>query len=466
MPAKIVGLASRSDWPKHPDCRVPGQRRLIHSFPFPNTTRTSIIIIMVSTQPALDGLSTDLLTIIITLLQFPDICSLRLVSRTLIARSSQAFEKHFRTKTLKWTSSKQLQEFVHLTQPNGLGCLLQRLTIVGVAPVTSMQHASTKGKLLIDAFTNLRLNSASGGLQSLVLRVEGQDMIGNFVTCEKIREWKPVWQTAALTFEISVRALAASALPVEELDIFNSVNRCSLACNKIAPILDSINLSKPLEKLKSLSLSLSLHVAVEDRAPETLSLASAKRHSFALSRLLTLCPQLEKLELHWYQIVPRIGVANLNEAQIEEQRFFTHVLKNAPFSQLRTCKLEGIKTDDTTLLAFVHKASELSSLHMEDVHLLSGKFGPVFDYITSQLRHLEYLHLDDLYESRMICFDGPGKPKMPTMDKSDGPTTLTRVGDGNRQRRRKIGYRETRGSPLGSQANRWINEHRLHYGPA
>jgi hypothetical protein len=421
--------------------------------------------IMVSTQPALDGVSTDVLTVIIGLLQFQDICSLRLVSRTLTARSSQAFQKLFRTKTLKWTSSKQLQEFVHFTQPNGLGCLLQRLTIVAVAPVTSIQHASTKGKLLIDAFTNLRLNSASGGLQSLVLHVEGQDMIGNFVTCEKIREWKSVWQTAALAFEISFRALAASALPVEELDIFHSIIRCSLACDKIAPILDSIDLSKPLEKLKSLSLSLSLHVA-EDGAPETLSLVSAKRHSFALGRLLTLCPQLEKLELHWYQIVPRIGAANLNEAQIEEQRFFTHVVKNAPLSQLRSCKLDGIKTDETTLLAFVQKASKLSNLHMEEVHLLSGKFGPVFNYLTSRLEHLEYLHLDDLYESRMICFDGPGKPKMPSIDKSDGPNTLTRVGDENRQRRRKIGYRETRGRPLGSAAAaNWRNRHRIRYGP-
>jgi len=387
------------------------------------------------------------------------------VSRTLTARSSQAFEKHFRTKTLKWTSSKQLQEFLHLTQRNGLGCLLQCLTIVGVAPVTNIQHASSKGKLLIDAFTNLRLNSTSGGLQSLVLRVEGQDMIGNFVTCENIRDWKLAWQTAALTFEITSRALAASALPVEQLDIFHSVNRCSLPCDKVAPILDSIDLSKPLEKLKSLSLSLSLPVT-EDGASGSESLASAKRHANAIGQFLKLCPQLEKLELHWYQIVPRIGVPSLNEARIEEQRFFTHVVELGSFTQLRSCKLDGIKTDNTTLLAFVQKASELSNLYMEEVHLLSGKFGPVFDFITSKLEHLEYLHLDDLYESRRVCFDGPGKPKMPSMDKSDGPDTLTRVGDENRQRRRKIGYRETRGRPLGSSAaNRWMNRHRLRYGP-
>jgi hypothetical protein len=418
---------------------------------------------MVSTQPALDGLSTDLLTIIIALLQFPDICSLRLVSRTVTARSSQAFEKHFRTKTLKWTSLKHLQEFVHLTQPNGLGCLLQRLTIVGVAPVTGIQHASARGKFLIDAFTNLRLNSASGGLQSLVLCVEGQDMIGNFVTCEKIREWKPVWQTAALTFEISFRALAASALPVEELDIFHSVIRCSLACDKIAPILDRIDLSKSLEKLKSLSLSLSLPLL---EPPESESLESAKTHSNSIGRLLKLCPQLERLELHWYRIIPRVGPYKLNEAQIEEQRFFAHVVELGSFSQLRSCKLEGIQTDETTLLAFFQKATQLASINMEAVNLLSGKFRPVFDFITSHLEHLEYLHLDDLYENRMICFDGPGEPKMPSSNKSDGPNTLTRVGDENRQRRQAIGYRKTRGIPSGSSAaSLWLKEHHIRYGP-
>jgi hypothetical protein len=430
---------------------------------------------MVSSQNAFNGLSTELVTIIIALLQFPDICSLRLVSRTFPAKCSQSFEKHFRTKTLQWTSSKQLEEFVHLTQPNGLGCLLQHLTIVGVAPVIILrprgrrfiatapalrpfpiQQASTNGKLLTDAFTNLRLNPASGGLQSLVLRVEGQDTTGNSVACEGIREWEPLWQTAALTFEIFLPALAASALPVEELDIFRSVLRCSLGCDKIAPILDRIDLSKSLERLKSLSLSVSLPLL---EPPDSESLESAKRHSNSVGRLLKLCPQLEKLELHWFTIVPRIGLHKYNEAQIEERGFFTHVVELGSFSQLRSCKLEGIHTDETTLLAFFQKATQLASISMEHFVLPpSGKFRPTFDFITSHLEHLEYLHLEDLYERRRICFDGPGRP--------NGPSALTRVGDENRQRRRAIGYRKMRGIPSGEiEETRRHERLQLHYGP-
>jgi hypothetical protein len=411
----------------------------------------------------------ELVTIIIALLQFPDICSLRLVSRTLPAKCSHAFEKHFRTKTLQWASSKQLEEFVHLTQPNGLGCLLQRLTIVGVVPVTMLrpgwgggrhfiatapalrpfpiQQASTNGKLLTDAFTNLRLNSASGGLQSLVLRVEGQDAIGNSVACEGIREWEPVWQTAVLTFEISIPALAAGALPVEELDIFHSVLRCSLGCDKIAPMLDNIDLSKSLGKLKSLSLSVSLPLP---ELPESESLESAKRHSNAIGRLLKLYPQLKKLELLWFTSLPRVGLSKHNEAQIEERDFFTHVVELGSFSQLRSCKLEGMYTDETTLLAFFQKATQLASISMEHFVLHpSGKFRPAFNFITSHLEHLEYLHLEDLYERRQICFDGPGRP--------NGPSALTRVGDENRQRRRAIGYRMMRGTSSGE-----IRETRRH----
>lgn len=41
------------------------------------------------------------------------------------------------------------------------------------------------------------------------------------------------------------------------MDILGSLSCCSLALNHIGPILDSMDLSKPLEKLKCLSLSLS-----------------------------------------------------------------------------------------------------------------------------------------------------------------------------------------------------------------
>jgi hypothetical protein len=179
---------------------------------------------MASTQPALDQLPTEVLESVIALLPFQDICSLRLVSRTVAARSGQgAFRKHFTTKTVKWTSTEQMHEFAHLTQPNWMGCLLQRLTVIGIAPAVGREY--TLVKLLTKALTNLRLNSTHGCLESVVLLLQGQDDNGNIVPCEKMRDWRQIWLTAARTFEIACRALAESALPIQKLDIFDSVHR-------------------------------------------------------------------------------------------------------------------------------------------------------------------------------------------------------------------------------------------------
>jgi hypothetical protein len=84
---------------------------------------------------------------------------------------------------------------------------------------------------------------------------------------------------------------------------------------------------------------------------------------------------------------------------------------------------------------------------MEEIHLQSGKFGPVFDYLSSHAQHLNELHLNNLWESRLIRFDGPGKPHFPMTAASDGPNILTRTGVGCR---REIRYRLVKGQARGS----------------
>ncbi|RHZ49309.1 hypothetical protein CDV55_101421 [Aspergillus turcosus] len=391
---------------------------------------------MALTTLTLDGLPRNILADVVNLLVFRDLCSLCLVSRTFAAtcRQNTFFQKHFETKTLEWTSTEQMQEFVHLTHENRMGCLLRHLTIVGVVgapPAAGLQSLAT---LLTQAFTNLRLNPAHAGLQSTALLVQAHVDNGNgeLVSVEKIRDWRKVWQTAAQTFQIISRALADSALPIEKLDVFGSVARCSLACDQIGRVLDTMDESHALEKLKSLSLSLSHHTVEEDsggRLP-----AAGRRHANDIARLLQLCQQLQKLELHWYNL----HTIKLDEAEMEERQFFTHVVQLAPFTQLRHCRLDGIYTDEITLLTFLQKASQLSHFSMEEIHLQSGKFGPIFDYLTSHAQHLNELHLNNLWESRLICFDEPGKPHFPTTAASDGPNILTRTGVGCR---REIRYR-------------------------
>ncbi|EEA25967.1 hypothetical protein TMatcc_005779 [Talaromyces marneffei ATCC 18224] len=418
---------------------------------------------MASTTLVLDGLPRSILTNVLDLLELRDLCNFCLVSQGFAARCREnaAFQKYFLTKTLKWTFIHQIQEFVHLTHENRMGCLVRNLRIVGVVgipPATELQSCIT---LLAQAFTNLRLNSTHAGLQSITLLVEVQvedgDDHSELVSVEKVRDWKQVWHTAAQTFQIVSLALAESALSVEMLDVFSTVNRCSLACDQIGQVLDALQMSRALGKLKSVSLSLSHHMVEEDSVGKHHT--AAQSHAVDIARLLELCQQVEKLELHWYNL----RQIKLDKSDVEERQFLTRVLQSTHFGQLQLCQLKGIYTDEITLLTFLQKASQLCGLSMEWVHLHTGKFRPIFDYLTTHASHLNELHLNNLWESRLIYFYGPGKPHFPTSSASDGPNNLTRRGV---DCHRTIRYRFSKGFVRGSaQAANGRRRNNILYGP-
>jgi hypothetical protein len=98
---------------------IPPLGRTYHGIPgIPLIPPPPQLIIVASTQFTLDGLPIELLESVVALLKFRDISSLRLISRNIAARScDEVFKEYFTTKAVKWTSSEQMQEFVHLTQP-------------------------------------------------------------------------------------------------------------------------------------------------------------------------------------------------------------------------------------------------------------------------------------------------------------------------------------------------------------
>lgn len=414
---------------------------------------------MASTILTLDGLPSDILMDILDLLIFRDLCNLCLVSRTFAAlcRQNNFFQNYFSTKRLKLISTEQMQEFVYLTHENRMGCLLRNLRVVGVVGIPLAARLQTLTMLLAEAFNNLRLNSAHPSLQSITLLIQTQeDGNSERVSIDKVRDWRQVWHTAAQTFQIVSLALAESALPIEILDVFGSVDRCSLTCDQIGQCLHTLQVSRALGKLKSLSLSLSHHMVEEDSGSR---LNTVRSHTNDIARFLELCQQVQKLELHWYNL-RRI---KLDEADLEDRQFLAHVVQLAQFSQLRHCRLSGIYTDENTLLTFLQQASQLSYFSMEGIHLQSGKFGPIFDYLTTHAKHLNELNLDNLWESRLIYFYGPGQPHMPTSSASDGPNNLTRKGV---DCHRKIRYHFARGEVLGSaQSANWMRRNTVLYGP-
>jgi hypothetical protein len=79
------------------------------------------------------------------------------------------------------------------------------------------------------------------------------------------------------------------------------------------------------------------------------------------------------------------------------------------------------------------------------------------------MEQLEYVHLDDLWENRLIYFDAPGKPHFPGSKPPIGLNTITRTGA---DARKPIKYQHSRGYALGSaEAANWNNKKLLLYGP-
>ncbi|KFY01602.1 hypothetical protein O988_02672 [Pseudogymnoascus sp. VKM F-3808] len=165
-------------------------------------------------QPRIDSMPVEVIEEILSQLALPDICSLRLAGRKLNAKSSQGiFKSYFRNKTIMMGASEQLRQAVHITQRQGLGCLLEHLTLVGLKRPDNDEESSKEAAVLIllrQFMENLGLNVAGGCLQSMYLTINKKD--------DRFRESN--WETAAKCFKHTMLALHANQLPIKSLDVF------------------------------------------------------------------------------------------------------------------------------------------------------------------------------------------------------------------------------------------------------
>ncbi|KAK4507757.1 hypothetical protein PRZ48_001492 [Zasmidium cellare] len=263
-------------------------------------------------------LANEIVESIVVLLNLPDICNLRLAGRLVATKVTQDhFKSFFRSKTIDLTKSS-LEDFVAATQPHLLGCLVQDVTLIGIAnnprglesilrkktrPVVErngpmfmsteercsdeelakaerdlatinrrreehqqLRETGQDVKHLGEAFTNLAANG-KGPLCSLSLEV----VMYRDDADEKQRPvsglgWKYTFQAATDAFQTTMPALAASGLQVQRLNLFNPENflRCSIPSNELSVVdLSDPSLQNALQSIKSLSLSLSDRVLNE-----------------------------------------------------------------------------------------------------------------------------------------------------------------------------------------------------------
>ena len=419
-----------------------------------------------ASQPSLDGLSIEIIEAIVAKLTFADVCQLRLTTRELAAKSSHgSFKAHFITKTVHLSSARELEIFGGVTQSGWQGCALQNLTVVGLALSADRANLNDTGErqnqsradLLAKALTNLRLNSARGRLGSLTLVIDFQTQDGLCIPLKKVRDWKSVWESAAQTFTIVSCALQTSAIPLEKFDVFDSVDRCSLGSNRIGSVLELLDLSVPLQALKILSLSVSQREARNCENETSASSQGSGQLSQYISRFFEQCPKLERLHLSWFNL----RLTGLTDAEQEERRFFDHAIGPAALPLLQEITLKGIYTSEKSLVSFFEDHRGLRNVNFEELHLEVGSFRPVFDYMTGCLKHLDSVHLDDLWETRLIQFpSAPGEPHSPH---PGGPTWIARAGA---ESRKPIKYQLVKGRIKGSsKVMLWHKKKNVLYGP-
>jgi len=479
----------------------------------------------------------ELFESIIRLLGLCDLFSLRLCSRTLATKTtSDYFKSYFRTKHIDITASS-LGAFINATQPGSLGCLIQHLVLVGVVNNTKqlvsileskysseeesdeeaerreekqakaqqdleileqrqteyeqLHESGTDISLLSEAFRNIAANDKAGKLLSLSLEVivyrqDAEQRVHPLIG----GSWKFIWQSAADTFHTTIRALAASSLPIERLYIFNDqrLQRCSLACDELGSIdFTDKGLATSLAALKSLSVSLSDRVIFRSRLDAERSHDPAEEldddlpneqrdiediraemtaevNFIGIAKLLQVSSQLEEFEMHEYRFSRALNTNR--ERQLE--RLLQHAAEMNTLPRLKRIELRGLWVREQDLLTFVRRTG-VRKLFMYRIYMSSGTFRSLFDYCTSDVARLEKLYFRGLFEAAdhsMLCFDSPADPTYPPLILAGAgliSDTLERTGAEVKQ---PIIYHFDSGPPVSSPTlAEWHVQRWREYGP-
>lgn len=419
----------------------------------------------------LEALHIELAEHITTFLKLSDIASLRLTSRTMDHKASHgSFTTFFRRKEVVLTTGA-LQEMVRLTSQGRLGRYLQHCTITGVVcrkGSAADEDIEDLGSLLAEAFLNLKKHSPRHGLASLCLCVTAGSKDGDrkLSEPEDSPAWRSVWASALRTFNLTMAALSESQLSVaEHLDIFGSTAGCSLACDAFLLFAQQPASKNVLGSLKSLTVSLSAPCKATDTSRSYSAVTEAENqaqssHSIlilhSMMRASEIMLKLESVDLHWYNLgdsastLPALAASGHNDKT------------SLAFPHLKECSLRGIYVSEVDLLQFF-EAAQPSTVTLANVHLVSGTYSSIWKFLTDVESPVTCYHLDDVWDTRLVHFDAPGKPKFPSSNALVGPTSLTRQGSHVKE---EIRCRSVPGRTLGSPAvMRWRKARIQEFGP-
>ncbi|KAI0386972.1 hypothetical protein F5Y04DRAFT_288777 [Hypomontagnella monticulosa] len=390
----------------------------------------------------LESLPIELVEHVVTLLDARDVFSLRLTSRNIEIKASQGnFNALFSHKNVE-LSTKVLQEMVYITSQSRFGRRIQHCTITGIArdeTIVTYEEGEHLGPLTV-SFQNIKQRSPTASLTSLSLRVTARTEDGDGVSAEpsEFLSQKAVWCAALHAFETTMAALSESQLSVDgHIDIFGSLRGCSLEHSSFLAFFQKPTAKHVFRSVKKLAISLSVPYIVDgtnssEREINGMHIPVQNKHTLSIVRniipVLRVMPELESLDLHWWD-------TRLDKYQYPST---THqdnsTTYDAPSRPLRECSLRGFYVSEHDLLQFLN-ATRPQTLTLTDIHLVSGTYNTVFDYITGTESLIMDYFLDDLMrEERLVHFDDvPGDPKFPYLDRTVGPSTLARHGSHARE---------------------------------
>ncbi|EME88361.1 uncharacterized protein MYCFIDRAFT_27361 [Pseudocercospora fijiensis CIRAD86] len=460
----------------------------------------------------LQSFPSELVEAICLWLNAQDIGNLRLTCHAMRSKATQDHYQSFFVKQRISFSEEKLGAFVELTKSQDSPVsLVEELTIVG-------DHHLSEAEL-VDARENLEILTRRQKEQH-DLRRTGRDVellaeaLKNLcgrslrlITLEVCvyeedaskgeppvagGNWRPIWTRAAEVLETTISALARSQFPLPpELDAFSELRRCAVPCDKIGrTIFHDETFQAAFHSLTAFSISISNRIlnqleddtpdlrmrnnpdgspinplipVVPSHDPEVLRAQAADESNFTgLPRLLNLCANLEKLDLHFYVL----RTPGLQQQELHLDQIFHHIAKTTALTRLHSMRLRGFHLHMSDLLPFI-QASPIRMLVLQNLYLESGTWQPLFDHCTADGSALEFLFFDDLFEGHKLLYfagEGDGKPKFETLCGTQGKNTLVRrkkeeVGRG-------ISYHFATERPYGSpECWMWNQARTREYGP-
>ncbi|CAM1510061.1 Fc.00g003960.m01.CDS01 [Cosmosporella sp. VM-42] len=391
----------------------------------------------------LESCPAEIVECIVRLLDLKDICSLRLSCISLAAKSSQyRFKTFFRSQHVDVTT-------------DALEAFAQGLPAKGAS-------IANRGSL------------RSPTLRVAVFREENDRVLP--VEVHQLCVSKILWQCTTQTFATALRALAASTLRIESLNVYNDLDmqRCSLACEQLNIIdWNDAGLAKSLETLSSLSISISTEVFgfqeddyeneydLKKQSAEAQAKAEDETNFLGLSRLFQLCNRLENFELHFLRVYSNI-MHHFNCEII-----LKHVVELKQLPRLKRCSLRGMPAREVDLLEFI-KWTNVCELSLESVKLQAGTFKSIIEYCTSETANITKVYFNALYERHdhieMIFFDGGGKSRVGFYSERDRASEWLER-EGNIIRRPITYHLRLRWGMRNPYMVEWRRSQRTEYGP-